>query len=514
VKNIGKPRAAGVNYKEPTCLLNQCYKPIRFLPQEFLRDQEASNLKGVNEMKRKKYNLISLILIIAGYFVILTAHPLHAQLADSAWAMFKHDTRHTGLSPYAGSENNTLKWKYALPSAVVKESPAIGSDGTIYIPMGNSLFAINRDGSFKWRSDGHSMGRSTPAISSDGTIYIPWGNGLFAVNPDGTLKWKYDTSSYFSNNYSSPTIGTNGIVYFGFGVDLLAIKPDGNLLWKYRVGEEVNSSPAIGDDGTIYVRGREDYLIALNSDGTEKWVINLGSTLSQTNMSPVIGPDGTIYTFGLMNAQHPSFPDLQTTGLHAINPDGTTKWVFSDIDFDDQSIHMTPAIDKNGTIYLSGSFLNVWGSQLFCAINQSGILQWTFELTAPDCFSSSSPAIDVNGNIYFGTWGNQMYALNPNGTLKWKFETRNNIDSSPAIGENGMIYFGSSDGYLYAIGQDPPICGDGLVTVPEECDDGNNGNEDGCSSTCTIEPGWSCSGSPSLCSGSVGLSWLMLLLGD
>jgi len=170
--------------------------------------------------KEKKYNLISLVLILVGYFLILTVHPLHAQLADSAWPMFKHDTRHTGLSPYAGPENNSLKWKYALPNAVVNESPAIGSDGTIYIPMGNSLFAINRDGSFKWKSDGHSMGRSTPAISLDGTIYIPWGNGLLAVNPDGTLKWKYDTSSYSSNNYSSPTIGTNGIVYFGFGVDL------------------------------------------------------------------------------------------------------------------------------------------------------------------------------------------------------------------------------------------------------------------------------------------------------
>lgn len=402
--------------------------------------------------KEKKYSLISLVLILVWYFIILTIHPLHAQLADSAWPMFKHDARHTGLSPYAGPENNTLKWKYALPSSVGSESPAIGSDGTIYIPLGNSLFAINRDGSFKWRYDGHSMGRSTPAISLDGTIYIPWGNGLFALNPDGTLKWEYDTSTYFSNNYSSPTIGTNGIVYVGFDVDLLAIKPDGNLLWKYRVGEEARHSPAIGQDGTIYVRGRKDYLIALNPDGTERWVLNLGSTYSHTHMAPVIGPDGTIYTFGLMDDGNPYTTGVQTTGLHAINPDGTTKWVFADIDFNDQSISMTPAIDKDGTIYLSGSVINVWASQVFYAINQSGILQWTFEIQSPDHISKSSPAIDINGNIYFGTSGNHMYALNPNGTLKWKFETRNNIDSSPAIGKNGMIYFGSSDGNLYAIG--------------------------------------------------------------
>lgn len=31
------------------------------------------------------------------------------------------------------------------------------------------------------------------------------------------------------------------------------------------------------------------------------------------------------------------------------------------------------------------------------------------------------------------------------------------------------------------------ICGDGIVAGLEQCDDGNNVNNDGCSSTCTIE---------------------------
>jgi len=42
-------------------------------------------------------------------------------------------------------------------------------------------------------------------------------------------------------------------------------------------------------------------------------------------------------------------------------------------------------------------------------------------------------------------------------------------------------------------------CGDGLVVSGEQCDDGVPANGDGCSSSCTIEPGWTCSGSPSLC---------------
>jgi cysteine-rich repeat protein len=45
-----------------------------------------------------------------------------------------------------------------------------------------------------------------------------------------------------------------------------------------------------------------------------------------------------------------------------------------------------------------------------------------------------------------------------------------------------------------------PVCEDGLVVGWEECDDGGipvKGNGDGCSSSCKIEPGFSCSGEPS-----------------
>ncbi len=49
-----------------------------------------------------------------------------------------------------------------------------------------------------------------------------------------------------------------------------------------------------------------------------------------------------------------------------------------------------------------------------------------------------------------------------------------------------------------------PICGDGLVLGGEECDDGNTLTGDGCSSTCAIESGYTCSGSPSICTTTCG----------
>ncbi len=44
-----------------------------------------------------------------------------------------------------------------------------------------------------------------------------------------------------------------------------------------------------------------------------------------------------------------------------------------------------------------------------------------------------------------------------------------------------------------------PICNDGLAVAGEQCDDGNYTEDDGCSSSCAVESGWDCSGSPSVC---------------
>jgi cysteine-rich repeat protein len=36
-------------------------------------------------------------------------------------------------------------------------------------------------------------------------------------------------------------------------------------------------------------------------------------------------------------------------------------------------------------------------------------------------------------------------------------------------------------------------CGDGALTTTEACDDGNDASGDGCSPTCSVEPGFACS---------------------
>ncbi len=47
-------------------------------------------------------------------------------------------------------------------------------------------------------------------------------------------------------------------------------------------------------------------------------------------------------------------------------------------------------------------------------------------------------------------------------------------------------------------------CGDGILSPREDCDDGNVANNDGCSATCGIEPGYACTGAPSVCAATCG----------
>ena len=44
-----------------------------------------------------------------------------------------------------------------------------------------------------------------------------------------------------------------------------------------------------------------------------------------------------------------------------------------------------------------------------------------------------------------------------------------------------------------------PVCGDSIILLETECEDGNIIDSDGCSKDCLIEPNYVCKGKPSIC---------------
>ena len=198
------------------------------------------------------------------------------------------------------------------------------ADGTIYVGAGTidgedigNFYAFNPDGSQKWNFPTGLGFESSPAIGTDGTIYLASGDCTFyALNPDGTQKWNFTLTTLACDGVTTPAIGTDGTIYVGYtapgpgpsggfplGVLLsvyYALRPNGTQKWQtdVHVLGPVGSaaSPAIGADGTIYVgTHRTDFLVgnlfAVNPDGMQVGTASDFPFLA----SPAIAPDGTIY---------------------------------------------------------------------------------------------------------------------------------------------------------------------------------------------------------------------------
>jgi len=116
-------------------------------------------------MYKKTLIILSIALILVIGFGI---HFSNAETAGPPWQMFRHDLRHTGVSPFKGAQTNNLKWKFAVEKRITS-SPAIGADETIYFgSVDGKLYAVSHEGKLVWAYKTGGEVTSSPAIGIDG----------------------------------------------------------------------------------------------------------------------------------------------------------------------------------------------------------------------------------------------------------------------------------------------------------------------------------------------------------
>ena len=292
----------------------------------------------------------------------------------------------------------------------------------------------------KWNFNTDDKIKSSAAIDLDGNLYFGSSSGkLFSLKPDGTKRWEFLTNGKI---LSSPAV-IKGTVYVGSTDGFLyAIDSYGDQVWKYYTGKEIVSSVSIGSDGSVYIGtlahtgSQNAALYALNPNGKVKWVkaFHRGNIYS----SPSIAADGTIYITLAMEDNDSSYGKI-----YAYDSNGYELWKFRS----DYPIFSSPSIGLDGTVYLLSSNLY--------AITPDGVLKWKFECNTL-ISSFVSPVISEDETIYFPGY-NVLYAVNSDGILEWKIKTDNIMITTPAIDSNGTIYIGTlsdesnQDGDFYAI---------------------------------------------------------------
>jgi outer membrane protein assembly factor BamB len=162
-------------------------------------------------------------------------------LADSPWPMYHHDPQNTGRTNYPGPTTGNMAWE--INSLYATGGVVIGEDSSIYIvgyqpnlmPIGG-LISFDHKGQLKWvfPIPAHYveyLEYAHPIVANDGTIYtISIFDTVYAINSDGSLKWRKGGFNLQSTNMN---IDKKGNLYFiDNNTELVCISPQGAEQWR------------------------------------------------------------------------------------------------------------------------------------------------------------------------------------------------------------------------------------------------------------------------------------------
>ncbi|SEN74902.1 PQQ-binding-like beta-propeller repeat protein [Paenibacillus sp. OV219] len=324
----------------------------------------------------------------------------------------------------------------------IKLKPGIPVKPIRLIPFGEQL----------WSKQVGQGNETAPAIGPDGTVYMHVVLGfLVAYNPDGTVKWTQSGFSYITSITVRPDDGT---VYVTDDYKLYAYTPARSLKWS--ISLPYSTPPLLGRDGTIYVvtnLGERSTLQAVTPSGKIKGHLDLDQTSS--TVGGAIGTDGTIYLGGNHGTLYavspqttvtitvPSIGHLPAKIITRLTPIPHLKW---------KTIlgggYASLAFDPNGTLYAVSN-----DHHLYKVNPSTGAAAVLF--TGNGMFTNT-PAIGADHTIYAAA-SDRFYALNPNGAVKWSYQTHGTVTTSATLDAMGKVYFGSNDNYLYVLYTDGTV---------------------------------------------------------
>lgn len=220
----------------------------------------------------------------------------------------------------------------------------------------------------------------------------------------------------------------------------------GDQPWFFQTGKGIFSTPVIDRHGVLYVGSADHYFYAINSDGSLNWKYETGEIIDSAGaLGPVlpenasepeaitfISGDGKMYHFatgdGYASAQERRLWVYQAELRPGVS---YNRWFEGNV-----------AVGPDGTLYAGNT------NFLYYAINPDGTLKWTYETGSNNW---SQAAFGADGSIFWGSNDTYVRGVAPNGVEKWNRMTLGFIAASAAVGSDGKVYIGSFDSNLYAL---------------------------------------------------------------
>ncbi len=369
--------------------------------------------------------------------------PSSGTLANSPWPIFSGDVMGARWSPFRGPATlPTLAWNRTINDHWGTElyGSTIDVDGTLYLSAGMAgVYALDpRDGAIKWEFAPWSTNGSEtwvqfpPTVLADGGLLFGSENYfLHRLNRQGQLEYRVRFPGRLPVQITPYPDG-----------DILITTEDGylykmdprdqSIAWKYPIG----GAGYAGSAGSTKPAVAHDGTIyvtcwglhAIDGNGKKKWFLETGKELYINAGNSVIAPDGTVY-FGIFG----------NNAIYAATPGGQLRWKFTAAG--GTGIKGQLALGKSGTIYFGS------GARLY-AVNPNGTEKWHYDTDAANTWVSQvgAPVVDADERIYFTTrTEGAIYAVDRNGDRLWKYVYPQHTSSgtwpnSVTIGPDGSLY--------------------------------------------------------------------------
>lgn len=290
----------------------------------------------------------------------------------------------TMLNVTARQSNGRVNWRFRMNGPYSEVRPALANDGTIYSIDGFShLYALSPNGALKWLVRG--AGDKGVAVGEDGSVYVASESFINAYNPDGTTKWSF-------------TQNPRAMICLG-----VSVGPDGNI---YSVATEGMGIFSLTPAGTLRWTSPESYA---------RPIVDYGEI--------VFGPNGSQQQFYFYANNH----------LRGLTLGGTPVFTINDSLPAQLRTGEQPVVAPDGTVHT-----------MLTSYSPSGSPLWSFATPYP--LNVFEPAdIDTNGTHYFVQNLIQLFALNPDGSQKWRLTSNSNLHGPIVDPSNNMLVIGGAN---------------------------------------------------------------------
>jgi len=283
-----------------------------------------------------------------------------------------------------------VKWTFKT-TGVLLEGPAVSNDTVFFGSSDKNFYALDKKtGQEKWRYGAKGEIMDMP-LYHEGRVYFGcMDNKLHCLDADtGKEIWYFATRDM---PVSVPLIVDNRI-YCGYGdQNFYCLDMDGNIVWKFAAKNTVSAWPASCLDDRLFFGSWDCNLYCLDMSGNLLWKM----PASHPVMAPKVH-DGKVYVGSWDN------------NVYCVDPaTGRVIWK-TDI----KGIASGAISVKDCRVFAGSSDNNIY------ALNaKTGKVVWKFPTNGFVAQNS------VFGNrVYNGCWDCNLYCLDFDGNLVWKFQT-------------------------------------------------------------------------------------------